>query len=157
MDIIFDKTERIKRELQEAGVTQYGLAKFASHFLPTVLHDDEYIGGAVYGRYAAGTGLLKWTEGMLIATDRRVMFLDRKPGFEALDEITYDVVSGVQKSFAWPFSAVTLHTRLGNYTLRFANSNCIDRFMRFVEKRRLESSNGNSRIYRRRYVPTHSV
>lgn len=154
MDIIFDKTERVKQELKEAGVTHYGLAKFATHFLPKVIHDDEHIGGAVYGRYTAGTGLLRWTEGMLIATDRRVIFLDRKPGFEAMDEITYDVVSGAQKSFAWPFSAITLHTRLGNYTLRFANTYCIDKFMRYIEKRRLESMNGHSRVYRRRFMPT---
>lgn len=93
----------------------------------------------MYGRYAAGTGLMKWTEGMLIATDRRVIFLDRKPGFEAMDELTYDVVSGVQKSYAWPFASLTLHTRIGNYTLRFANQKCIDVSMHYVEKRRLES------------------
>lgn len=133
------EVQRIKRELQAAGMTRFGRLKFASRFLPQILHEDEHVRGIVYGRYAEGTGLLKWTEGMLVATDYRVVFLDRKPGFEALDELTYDVISGVQKSYAWPFAAMTLHTRIGDYTFRFANKRCIDTFMRYVEKRHLES------------------
>lgn len=136
------KVQRIKKELRAVGVTRIGIAKFASRYLPHVLHDDEHILGAVYGRYVSGTGLLRWTEGMLVATDRRVIFLDRKPGFQALDELTYDIVSGVQKTYAWPFSSVTLHTRIGNYTLRFANAKCIECFMHYVEMRRLESPKG---------------
>ena len=138
--------KRIRKELRAAGMTGFGLAKFASRFLPQILHQDEHVNGVVYGRYSEGTGLLRWVEGLLVATERRVIFLDRKPGFEAMDELTYDVVSGVQKSYAWPFASVTLHTRIGNYTLRFANKRCIDIFMRYVEKRRLESLNGNGAI-----------
>ena len=100
------EAERIQTELKAAGVTAFGRLKFASRFLPQVLHEDEHINGVVYGRYAEGTGLLRWVEGMLIATDHRVIFLDRKPGFETLDELTYDVVSGVQKSYAWPFAQI---------------------------------------------------
>ncbi len=135
------KAERIRQELKNAGVTSYGLAKFATRYLPQILHENEHIHGAVYGRYTAGTGLLNWEEGILIATELRIIFLDRKPGYEARDELTYDVVAGVQKSYAWPFAAVTLHTRLGNYTIRFANKKCIDTFVHYVEKRRLESTN----------------
>ena len=137
------EVQRIEQELKAAGVTAFGRAKFAARFLPHVLHAGEHLKGAVYGRYTEGTGLLQWVEGMLIATDRRVIFLDRKPGFEAVDELTYDVVSGVQKSYAWPFASVTLHTRIGNYTLRFANKKCIDIFMHYVEKRRLETCKGD--------------
>lgn len=145
MQPTLQEIQRIRRELKAAGVTTFGRLKFASRFLPQVLHQDEHIKGVVYGRYTEGTGLLRWAEGMLIATDCRVIFLDRKPGFEAMDELTYDVVSGVQKSYAWPFASVTLHTRIGNYSLRFANKRCIDTFMHYVEKRRLESPNGADR------------
>lgn len=144
------EVQRIQQELKAVGVTAFGRLKFASRFLPQVLHENEHIRGVVYGRYAEGTGLLRWVEGMLIATDRRIIFLDRKPGFESLDELTYDVVSGVQKSYAWPFASVTLHTRIGNYTLRFANKVCIDTFMHYVEKRRLESINGSTGLVPRR-------
>lgn len=134
------EAQRIREELKAVGVTAFGMAKFASHFLPNVLHENEHIMGAVYGRYATGAGLQQWNEGMLIATQRRIIFLDRKPGFEIMDELTYDVVSGMQKSYAWPFASITLHTRIANYTLRFANKACIDSFMRYVEERRVEST-----------------
>ncbi len=131
---------RIRQELKAVGMTGFGRAKFASQFLPKILHEGERIRGVVYGRYAPGENKqLRWSEGMLIATNLRVIFLDRKPGFENFDELTYDVVSGVQKTFAWPFASMTLHTRIGNYTLRFANKQCIDTFMEYVEQRRLES------------------
>ena len=135
------RIRRIRQELRAAGVTSYGLAKFASRYLPNILHPEEHIMGAVYGRYAQGQGPLAWTEGMLVATDRRILFIDHKPGFSTLDEVTYDVVSGVKKVSAWPFSSVTLHTRLGDYTLRFANTICIDNFIHYIEERRLETEN----------------
>jgi hypothetical protein len=133
---------RVRQELKAAGVTAYGRLKFASKFLPHVLHPDEHVRAAVYGRYTEGTGLMRWTEGLLVATDRRLIFLDRKPGFESMDELTYDIVSGVKKTYAWPFAAIMLHTKLGNYSLRFANMRCIDTFIRYVEQRRLEYFNG---------------
>jgi hypothetical protein len=136
---ITPQAQRIRQELRAAGVTSFGLAKFASKYLPTILHPDEHVKGAVYGRYTEGRGSLAWTEGMLIATDRRILFVDHKPGFSTLDELTYDIVSGVKKVFAWPFSSVTLHTKLGDYMLRFANAKCIDILVHYIEQRRLET------------------
>lgn len=139
---ITPQVRRVRQELRAAGVTSFGLAKFASRYLPTALHPNEHIKGAVYGRYAQGQGLLRWTEGMLVATDRRILFIEHKPGFSTIDELTYDVVSGIKRIFAWPFSSLTLHTKLGDYTLRFANAKCIDILVRYVEERRLETANG---------------
>lgn len=146
---------RIRQELKQVGVTTFGRAKFASHYLPHILHEDEHIKGAVYGRYNEGTSMLGLVEGMLIATDRRVIFLDRKPGFEAMDEFTYDIVSGIQKSYAWPFASITLYTRIANYTLRYANQKCIDIFMHYIEQRRLESINGTSQNAAPPVLPIH--
>lgn len=135
---------RIREELKAVGATAFGLSKFASRFLPHILHENEHIKGVVYGRYMAGGGFLRWAEGMLVATDRRMIFVDRKPGFETVDELTYDIVSGVKKTYAWPFSSMTLHTRLGDYTIRFANNRCIETFMHYVESRRLESTHSST-------------
>jgi hypothetical protein len=95
----------------------------------------------VYGRYSEGNGPLQWVEVMLVATDKCILFVDHKPGFSKVDELTYDVVSGVKKVYTWPFSSVTLHTRIGDYTLRFANAKCIDIFVQYIETRRLEINN----------------
>ena len=144
MVVAAQNVRQIREQLKRVGATSFGLAKFASRHLPNVMHPGELIQGVAYGRYSSGKGILNWTEGMLIATDRRVIFIERKPGYEKIEELTYDVVSGVQKTFAWPFASVTLYTRIGNFTVRFANRRCIDTLIHYIEGRRLESMGAES-------------
>ncbi len=129
--------QRIRQEAMAVGVTSYGMKKFAIHYLPKVIHENEHIKGIVYGRYTDKVGGNNWNEGMLIATDLRIIFLDHKPGFTTADELTYDAVVGINITTAL-FSAVTLHTRLGDYKIRFANTKCAGIFVEYVEERRLE-------------------
>jgi Pyridoxamine 5'-phosphate oxidase/Bacterial PH domain len=131
--------DRVKQELRAAGVTRFGSIKFAAKYLYRVIHPDEHVKGVVYGRYGEG-GILSLSEGMLIATDRRVIFLDYKPGYTNLEEITYEVVSGIKRFSAGFFSGITLHTRIGDYSLRFVNDTCANTFAGYIEGRRLESS-----------------
>ncbi|CAN5431103.1 hypothetical protein BH10PAT3_BH10PAT3_0630 [soil metagenome] len=111
-------TLRIIEELKAVGVTHHGLAKSESRELPLILHDDEHVGGVIYGQIGGGISA------MLIATDHRVIFLDKQPLFTTIDELTYDVVSGVKSSSAGPFTSVVLHTRITDYSFRYVNSNC---------------------------------
>ncbi len=129
--------QRIKQELKKVGVTKFGMLKFAIRYLPQVIHKNEHIHGIVYGRYKDREGNLKFNEGALVATDRKIIFLDHKPGYTKTEEITYDVVSGIQRTTAF-FSAVVLNTRLGDYSIRFANPKCASIFVTYIEERRLE-------------------
>lgn len=129
---------RINAELRKAGITSYTIAKFTTRYLPKVIHDDEHIMAAVYGRYNKEATPFGFG-GMLVATDSRVIFVDHKPGYTTLDELTYDVVSGVQATRAGLFRSITLYTKLGNFTVRFANTKSVKNFERYVEKRRLEN------------------
>lgn len=133
------REQRLRHELKKAGVTRYGMRKFAMHYLPKLIHGEEHIGGVVYGRYTDKQSGNKWNEGLLIATNLRIIFLDHKPGFTATDEISYRAISGVNLTTA-VFSAVTLHTRLGDYQIRFVNTKCADIFVHFVEGRQLEDT-----------------
>lgn len=129
---------RVQDELRDAGATMYGLAKFSSQYLYRLVHPDEHIRGAVYGRYKGGRGILGFTEGMLVATDRRIVFLDYKPGFTSVEEIAYRAVSGIDYVVAGPFSSVTLHTRIGSFTIRYANATCIHTFVSYIGTRQIE-------------------
>lgn len=131
-------TERIKQELTRAGVTSYALGKFNSRYLPKVLHEGEHVMAVVYGRHREDSGFLRWVDRMLVATDRRVISLNHKPGYTDIDEFTYDVVAGVETSTAGPFTAVTLSTRVHNITIRFVKPNCAEHFAHYIEIRRLE-------------------
>lgn len=119
---------RIKAELTMVGVTAYGQQKMSSRYLPNVIHEDEHIKGCIYGRSAHGLT-------MLLATDKRIVFVDRKPLYTSTDELTYDIVSGVRLDSQMFFTAVELHTRLGNYLLRYVNPTCARIFVEYIEKK----------------------
>ena len=123
--------KRIRSELKAAGVGAIGILTPESRHLAGILHPDEHIGGAVYGVYPGG---LAW----LVATSHRIMFMDHKPLYTTTDEMTYDVIVGVQSTKAGPFDAVTLRTRVNNYMIRFVNPKCAHVFVDYIETRRLE-------------------
>lgn len=125
------KKQRISNELRELGVSWIGRRTFESHYLPMVLHEDESMKGVVYGRDKAGSA-------MLVATDRRVLYINKKPFFVQSDELTYDVVSGVSYSKAGPSATITLHTRIGDYTLKVLNFRSAMNFVEFIETRCLD-------------------
>ena len=130
-------TLRIIEELKAVGVTRHGLAKSETRLLPNIIHEDEHIGGVIYGLISGGSSA------MLIATDHRVIFLDHQVFYTTTDELTYDVVSGVKSSAAGPFTSVVLHTRITDYIVRYVNSNCARIFIKYIESKRLEKGTYN--------------
>ncbi len=137
-ETFLQKKKRIRKELIKAGMTAYGLRKFNTHYLPSLIRNDEHIHGVVYGRYIEGAGFLSWADHMMIATEHRIVSFNHKPGYTDDDIITYDVVNGVDSSTAGFFTAITLDTRVGKVGLRFVNKRCAKIFVGYVEKRRLE-------------------
>ena len=129
---------RVYAELTAAGMTSYGHLKSSSRYLHHFIHNDERICGVTYGRYAGGTALL-------VATDRRIVFLDKKPLFTSSDELSYESVSGVKYSVAGFFGSITLHTKLGNYQLRYVNKNATGQFVRYIESR-IETRPGSTDV-----------
>ncbi len=123
-------TSRIIEELKNVGMTSYGLLKMETAKLPHIMHEDEHIGGVVYGHTTGD----KIGSAMLVATDKRVLFIDVKPFFTASDEVSYDVVSGIKHNHVGPFAGVVLHTRVRDYGMRFVNNKCADTFVKFIEK-----------------------
>jgi Bacterial PH domain len=125
--------KRIRSELIKAGATIYGLLKAESRYLPHIIHPDEHIQAIVYGQHISSSA-------MLIATDQRIIYLDKKPIALFMDEVTYDVVSGIELDVHTLFASVTLHTAVLNYQIKFANIRCADRFTSFIEEQRVKRS-----------------
>lgn len=130
------KTLRIQHELRKAGVSRYGMTKLAVRYLHNVIDNNEHIGGVVYGRYADNGGVITLNAGLLAATDKRIIFLDHKPGYTRTDDIPYDTIGEIELTTA-VFSTVTLFAGAAIYKIRFANNNCARKFVRYVEKMRL--------------------
>lgn len=119
---------RIRKELKEVGMTFYGFMKLETDHLPELIHNDEHIKGVVYGRLEKTLDSV-----MLVATDKRILFVDYKPFFKNSDEITYEVVAGIKMTTIGPFAGVVLHTRVQEYGLRFVNIHCANVFVDYIE------------------------
>lgn len=133
-DMDIEHAARIREQLEDLGVGYWGLTSPEAHYLPHIIHRDEQIEGAVYGKARAGSVLL-------VATDRRIIYLDRKPLYTNEEEITYDVVGGVSHSHSGIGSAITLGTRIKNYHLKTYNERCANGFVAAIERRCVEHRN----------------
>lgn len=125
-DIPSTHKTRIKRELIQAGASKYVLLKMEARYLPEIINEDEHILAAIFG-------LRGNFSGVLIATDHRIIYTERKPFYKVFDEIAYTMVSGVGYNMRGPRAAVVLHTRVGDYELRYVNNRAAEKFVKFID------------------------
>lgn len=130
-----DHADRVKEELKAVGVNKYALKKTSIRNIPDVVHEDEHIKGVIYGWHDANTATI-------VATDRRLIYMDHKPFFRINYEISYDFVSGISLNTQGRFSGVIVHTRAGDYNLRFVNTACAKIFVKYIESRGIEHLTG---------------
>lgn len=136
-----DHQKRILDDLTRLGATKMELMSSESNYLHKIIHHLEEIGGIAFGHHELGYC-------MLVATNRRVIFLDKKPFFANVDDITYDVVSGVSLSHAGVGSTLVLHTRIKDYKLLTMNDASAEKFVNYIEMRCLEHEKNNGNGYR---------
>ena len=125
---------RVYKELRDAGASKHGAHTQEARYLHKIIHRNEHIGAVVYG-YSEGGFIL------LAATDKRIIYLDNKPLFTTVDELSYDAVTGVKLVNVGLFAGVTLHTRVAEFSVRWVNVACAQQFVHYIETRRLEQSN----------------
>jgi hypothetical protein len=125
-DLPISHRNRIKQELIEAGATRYSLIKMEARYLPEIINTDEHIRAAIFG-------LRDKFSGLLVATDHRIIYSERKPFYKVFDEISYPMISGIGYNERGPRAAVVLHTRIGDYELRFVNVKAAEKFVRFID------------------------
>ena len=118
--------------LRLLGADEYDLLLPETHCLPRILKSGETIFGALYGRYHKGAKKLI-SRGLLVITDLRIILIDKKPLFEQIDDITFDVVSGIDYGQVGPIATVALHTRLGDVVMRTFNRQCGRQFVQAVQ------------------------
>lgn len=126
--VVFAQSEPIKEQLVRLGLGRMARLSMESRYLPHIIQPDEKLEAVVYGRSPDGMA-------MLVATDKRAIFLDKKPLFVNEDEVTYDVVSGVDHSHLGMGSTVILHTRVKDYRIQTMNHRCAQNFVKAIETR----------------------
>jgi hypothetical protein len=130
----------MKHDLKALGADEFDLMLPETHALLDIVHGDETIIGIVYGRYKQNNAEHASGRGVLVATDRRILLVDKKPMFLKCDELSYNVVSGVSYSKAGIAGTVTVHSRTGDISIRTYNSKCAGLFVEAIETRCLSRS-----------------
>lgn len=122
---------RVIEELKLLGASMYGQTMMEARYLPQVIHPDEHLEGVVYGWQEAGIV-------MIAATDRRVLFIDKKPLYARDDEISYASVRGVSRAHKLFVVTVTLHTQVDDFVVNTFNAKCVANFVKAIERHSLE-------------------
>jgi len=135
--MVYASSKQIKKELKAAKVTNYGLLKQEARHLHVIIEKDEHIKAAIYGLYGDSKGVQS-SSGMLIATDRRMIFIDKKPLFTDIDEFGYGAVLGINVNNALLFSSVTVHTANKEYKFRNVNRKCARQMKLYIESNVVE-------------------
>jgi hypothetical protein len=91
------------------------------------LHKGEIIEAFVYGTYPGG-----W--GMLVATNWKLLFIDKMFLDCVVEEIPYSMISSIDHRHGHILSEVTVHSRAKDYPFRRVNRNCAFRLIEHVEK-----------------------
>lgn len=131
--LLADRVSAVNATLRSYGAGAWDLRKGETAYLITLLHSDEVIGGVAYGHGSDGSVLL-------VATDRRVLYLDTKPLFKKAVDISYDAVAGVTLEWVAFFGTLILQTRIGNFAIRMHHRNMAEQFKAYVEQRCIEHS-----------------
>ncbi len=131
--------EDIKIELVELGANLFDILLPETRALLDYIHDDEIINGVVYGQYkknniAEGSG-----RGLLVATDRRILLIDKKPMFLKFDEFSYEIIGGVSYSNVGTSGTVVLQSRNGDISIQTYNSKCAKNFIKAIESKTLNN------------------
>lgn len=122
---------RVIEELKLHGASWYGQTMMEARYLPRIIHPDEHLEGVVYGWQEVGIV-------MLVATDRRILFIDKKPLYARDDEISYASVRGVSHAHKLFVITVTLHTQVDDFVVNTFNAKCVTNFVKSIERHSLE-------------------
>lgn len=126
---------RVLEQLKQCGVSRWAFRHSEIAYLPQLIHPDEQIGGVSYGHSRDGFIVL-------VATDRRVIYLDKKPMLVRSEDIAYDSVAAITLQWVGLSGTVILHTRLGDFQIKTTSRSSAEIFKRYIENRCIEKLNG---------------
>jgi hypothetical protein len=140
------KIADFKKDLQALGADQFDLMLPETYALLGIIQANENISGVVYKKYVLNNSEHSSGRGLLVATDRRIILVNKKPMFQKNDELSYSVVSGVNYSKAGIAGTVTVHSRTGDMSIRTYNSECANTFVKAIEEQCFNKPNLQSNL-----------
>ena len=132
-------TQEVEKQLMRIGChyTVWGSTEVAE--LPELLMDGEQIAQAVNGYYEGGFGLL-------VATNLRVLIIDKKPFTMNVEDLRYEMITEV--TYGARFVTSTMHISLPTRTTYFTSWSMekLHKAMRHVQQHVTDARNGGSPV-----------
>lgn len=129
--------QEVEKQLKRIGCnyTVWGSTEVAE--LPGLLMDGEQIAQAVNGYYEGGFGLL-------VATNLRVLIIDKKPFTMNVEDLRYDMITEV--NYGARIITATMHISLPTRTMYFSSWSMdrLHKAMRHVQQHVTDARNGGS-------------
>lgn len=134
-----ERLARLIKEFKSLGVPHFFWTHAEARELVRAIDDGEVIKGVLYGYTRSNFAVL-------VATHKRILFVEKRHAEISLHEIGYAAVKSITFENAGLFNLVTLHTKTRNYSIRTLNLRSAEKFMNYVEAKqafRLARSFGN--------------
>jgi len=131
----------VRKQLLQAGFRNKYMGWSAINQLPMILEEDEMIERAISGMYEGGYAVI-------LATNRRILFLDKKPFSFRAEDIHYEMVSEVEHYMGPIMAKLRIHGLSKSIELSSLHHSSVQSFAIHVEKianqMRLNMSNVNT-------------
>jgi len=120
--------EDVVNQLQLLGIKPGRVFLGEIRVLPSILLDDEVIQQYMSGRYDAGPAIL-------VATNRRLILIDKKPFNLTIEDIPYDMISEVEYSVQAFNAYITIHSISKTMHMMSFRQSALTKFAGFVQAR----------------------
>ena len=119
--------------MSDLGISGYYLLLPEVKYIDSLLDKEEVVEGVIFGKYNHNLQNLKG-RGVLLASNKRVLLVDKKPMFDRFEEINYRIVNGVSLTQAGKGTTVTLETASGDIKISTSNPLSAVKFVKAIEK-----------------------
>ena len=120
-------TLEVRKQLDAAGFKNKYWGWSAIHQLPMLLEDGEVIQRCVSGLYSDGYAIM-------LATDRRVLFLDKKIMSFRAEDIRYEMVSEVEHYLGPVGAKLRIHCLSKSFEIKSLHHDAVQTFAIYVEQ-----------------------
>lgn len=117
----------INHQLRACGARTNILSKGEARCLPTIIHPGETIRAFVYGSHPAGFG-------MMVATDRRLLYVNKVFFDTKIDEVMYASVAAVEYDLGIRYGKLKIYTRAKDFEFKYINKRYLRPFVTFVNE-----------------------
>lgn len=119
--------DEVSAQLKRLGMSFQFWCRAEVRELPKILFEGEQLQHVLIGRYEGGFALF-------VATDQRVLLIDKKPFYLTLEDIRYDMVSDVQFNHRLIDATMRLGTMHKTLWFTAYNHNKLRHFTNFIQE-----------------------